>query len=343
VKELISSELTIKGCTNTLQVGQQFGNFKSLANYFAITYKGSATNVVKSIEKELQQYFTWQKIGPRSLQITEIFSEKKIAAPKLLNSSYTAYALPVIGELLFHQTSSDPNKPIEIVLSNKELCMAIGTCNSKLFDPQFIQVGWKKELEEEASSEVVMQRVLASNHSKNYDILRQVKDKLVDAKLVIWESVYIYSKDGKTAIADKEYAVKFTKAYAYALEQLQCRSLSDVFLKGLFIKYKKVSQGYAQEHFGVTMFQDVNRIISSPALIDSYLRRLLQKEHAKLKMSRKVLTALITSDAKKYHQWKDLYGNTEIELEDGDIPIYSERKAVQEFHVGAYMHELFRY
>jgi hypothetical protein len=343
MKELISSELTIRGCTNTLQVGQQFGNFKSLADYFAITYKGSATNVVKSIEKELQQYFTWQKIGPRSLQITEIFSEKKEVPPKILSSSYTGYALPIIGELLFYQTSSDPNKPIEIILSNKELCMAIGTCNSKLFDPQFTQIGWKQEVSEEARSEIVLQRVLASNHEKNYEILRQVREKLVDSKLVLWESVYIYSKDGKTAVANKEYAVKFTKACAYALEQLHCKGLSEVFLKGLFIKYKKLSQSYAQEHFGVDTFQDVNRIISSPALIDSYLRRLLWKEHAKIKMSQKVLTAHITRTTKKYHEWKELYENTKEELEDGDIPIYSESKAIQELRTAVCMHTLFRY
>lgn len=341
MKKLVSSELTIKGCTNTLQVGQQFGNFKALANYFAITYKASSTCTIKAIEKEFQQYFAWEKIGPRTLQITEIFSEKK--AKPILDSSYTGYALPIIGELLFYQTSSDPHKPIELILSNKELCMAIGTCNSKLFDTQFTQIGWKNVVDNEDRSETVMQRVLASNHRRNYDILRQIKDKLVDAKLVLWENIYIYTKDGKTAIADKEYAVKFTKACAHALEQLQCRNLSEVFLKGLFTKYKKLSQSYAQEHFGVTMFQDVNRITSSSALIDSFLCRLLQKEHAKLRMSRKVLTSLITSDAKKYHEWKDLYENTKIALDEGDIPIYSESKAVQEFHTGTHMHELFRY
>jgi hypothetical protein len=277
------------------------------------------------------------------LQITEIFREKKDKPTTILNSSYTGYALPIIGELLFYQTSSDPDKPIEIILSNKELCMAIGTCNSNLFDTQFTQTGWKNVVDEEDRSEVVLQRVLASNHRKNYEILRQVKDKLVDAKLVLWENVYIYSKNGKTAVANKEDAVKFTYACAHALKRLECSSLSEVFLKGLFIKYKKLSQSYAQENYGVDSFQDVNRIISSPALISNFISRLLRKEHAKLKMSHKVLTALITSDAKKYHQWKDLYENTEIKLEEGDIPIYSESKAVQEFHAGAHMHELFRY
>ena len=75
MQEIMSSELTIRGYTNTIYIGQKFKNFKELAGHFGINYKPGATSTKRAIEKELKQYFSWWKLGPNSisLEITQIF------------------------------------------------------------------------------------------------------------------------------------------------------------------------------------------------------------------------------------------------------------------------------
>lgn len=347
MKELISSELTIRGCTNTLQVGQQFGNFKALADYFAITYKSTSTNTVKSLEKELRQYFLWEKVGPRALQITEIFHEKK-PVPIQANT-YASYAMPIIGELLFNQTTIDKNEQLEVIMTNNQLCLAIGSCNSLLFNKKYTQEGWKTSLEELKlnADDKLVKRVVKTNHSKNYQVIRDVKDALVKACVVVWEDTYWYrTSAGKLELADKEYKLKILEAKSYALTKLGCKDIGVVAIRDLHEAFKRLAFEYCKERHDITYFKEASRITSTPTLIRSYIQRIYAAENPKKKLSRKILTSLELKEIKDRMNIRNIYSPTNTLKEESsleDIQIYIESSNIAALQTAAKLHELFRY
>jgi hypothetical protein len=347
--KLVKSEVTIRGVKRKLQVGQLFPNFKELAEYFCIRFPNSATSTTKAVEKDFRQWFDWQKVGRRELQITILHSTQQIRVGK--STSYSKYAMPIIAELLFYQKEvGNIDEVLSIVATNKELAILLGTCNSKLFDRKFIDYDWKEEIPKEdqlISAEMLLTNIVVSNHKKNNQILNDLRKSLRDASALIWNETFRYKMDGKTYLADKEVELKLLAAQSFALSKLGCFSKSEVHLKNLYIQFKNISFEYSLEHFNISRFQEVNHIQSTVGLITSYLRRTIIQENPKRKLSEKVLKSLVLAEINKFYKIKEIYANTKesesVEEIHVDLPMYSHKEARQELELKAKMHTMFRY
>lgn len=283
---------------DTITVGQYFDSFRQFTNFLGLEYPATATKTKESLKKQLRQYWRWQELGQQIYITTVIPDHAFLETPGKPKETDAEIILPLLAAAMQQRTDTDGQEIYELIISNKQFYENILLCHPKLFNTAYTNSKWQEEFPELAQLEYAnpcMLQVVNDNKEHAKNLLNRVRRFFMEnISFARWSNTFMIQKeDGTLSLATEIEAVQCHEAILTTLKKLRCRSMWDVYQRGIYNEFTTIAYGYASNKFSIKSFKAVNHITTTKTNLQDFLnsveRELEDKKH---RLNSKVVESL---------------------------------------------------